>query len=231
MSDHDLSSGNSDVAQNLREIQDNIDAACAAADRDPKDVTLVCVSKNHEADHVRKALVEGRRVFGENRVQESAGKWPGLRAEFSDVQLHLIGPLQTNKVKDAVGLFDVIETVDRPKLARALAKHRDATGNCPDLFIQINTGEEPQKAGIAPADADDFITLCRDELNLPITGLMCIPPVDEEPAPHFLLLGKIADRHNIAIRSMGMSGDYEAAIRFGATHVRIGTAIFGSRGY
>ena len=231
MSDHDLSSGNSDVAQNLREIQDNIDAACAAVDRDPKDVTLVCVSKNHEADHVRKALVEGRRVFGENRVQESAGKWPGLRAEFSDVQLHLIGPLQTNKVKDAASLFDVIETVDRPKLARALAKYRDATGSCPDLFIQINTGEEPQKAGIAPADADDFITMCRDELNLPITGLMCIPPVDEEPAPHFLLLGKIADRHNIAIRSMGMSGDYEAAIRFGATHVRIGTAIFGSRGY
>ena len=231
MSDHDLSSGNSDVAQNLRDIQDNINAACRAVDRDPDAVTLICVSKNHEADHVRAALVKGQRVFGENRVQEAAGKWPGLRDEFPDVELHLIGPLQTNKVKDAARLFDVIETVDRPKLARALAKHRDATGSCPDLFIQINTGEEPQKAGIAPGDADEFIAMCRDELSLPITGLMCIPPVDEEPAPHFLLLGKIADRHGIEIRSMGMSGDYEAAIRFCATHIRVGTAIFGSRGY
>jgi pyridoxal phosphate enzyme (YggS family) len=231
MSSHDLSSDKTDVAANLAEIQGNINAACDAADRNPDDVTLVCVSKNHDADHVRKALVDGRRVFGENRVQEAAGKWQGLRAEFPDIELHLIGPLQTNKLKDAVALFDVIETVDRPKLAKALAKHRDNTGTCPDLFIQINTGEEEQKAGIAPKDADDFITMCREELDLPIIGLMCIPPVDEEPAPHFTLLGKIADRHGLKIKSMGMSGDYEAAIRFGATHVRVGTAIFGSRGY
>lgn len=231
MSDHDLSSANNDVAANLAAIQDNINSACAAVGRDPSGVTLVCVSKNHEADHVRKALQEGRRVFGENRVQEAAGKWPGLREQFSGVELHLIGPLQTNKVKDAVGLFDVIETLDRPKLAHALAKHRDKTGECPDLFIQINTGEEPQKAGIAPADADAFIAMCRNELCLPVRGLMCIPPVNEEPAPHFSLLGKIADRHGLKIKSMGMSGDYEAAIRFGATHVRVGTAIFGSRGY
>ncbi|MCC9621180.1 YggS family pyridoxal phosphate-dependent enzyme [Thalassospira sp. MA62] len=231
MSDHDLSSGVSDVAQNLAEIQDTINAACAAVKRDPDGVTLVCVSKNHPADHVRKALIDGRRVFGENRVQEAAGKWPDLRAEFPDLELHLIGPLQTNKLKDAVELFDVIETVDRPKLANALAKHRDNTGKCPDLLIQINTGEEPQKAGIAPADADAFIKMCLEDHSLPVKGLMCIPPVEEEPAPHFALLGKIADRHNLPIRSMGMSGDFADAIRLGATHVRVGTAIFGSRGY
>ena len=231
MSTHDTASDNNDVAKNLAEIQSNINAACGAVGRNPDDVTLVCVSKNHEADHVRKALADGRRVFGENRVQEAAGKWPALRDEFPDLELHLIGPLQTNKLKDAVELFDVIETVDRPKLANALAKHRDKTGQCPDLFIQINTGEEDQKAGIAPKDADDFIKMCRDELKLPIIGLMCIPPVDEEPAPHFTLLGKIAERHGLKIKSMGMSGDYEAAIRLGATHVRVGTAIFGYRGY
>ncbi|WP_288350349.1 YggS family pyridoxal phosphate-dependent enzyme [uncultured Thalassospira sp.] len=231
MSQSDLSSDKSDVAENLAEIQRNINAACVAAKRDPAEVTLVCVSKNHEADHVREALLEGRRVFGENRVQEAAGKWPGLREEFPDIELHLIGPLQTNKLKDAVALFDVIETVDRPKLANALAKHRDKTGDCPDLFIQINTGEEEQKAGIPPKDADAFIRMCREELELPIKGLMCIPPVDEEPAPHFALLGKIAQKHGLKIKSMGMSGDYEVAIAIGATHVRVGTAIFGSRGY
>lgn len=231
MSDHTLSSGNSDIAANLAEIQQNIDTACAAVGRESSDVTLICVSKNHDAGHVRNALIEGRRVFGENRVQEAAGKWPRLRDEFPDIELHLIGPLQTNKLKDAVALFDVIETVDRPKLANALAKHRGNTGECPDLYIQINIGEEPQKAGIAPADADEFIIDCVERLKLPIRGLMCIPPVDEEPAPHFALLGKIADRHNLPVRSMGMSGDYEAAIRLGATHIRVGTAIFGSRGY
>ncbi len=231
MSDHTLSSGNSDIAANLAEIQQNIDTACAAVGRESSDVTLICVSKNHDAEHVRNALIEGRRVFGENRVQEAAGKWPRLRDEFPDIELHLIGPLQTNKLKDAVALFDVIETVDRPKLANALAKHRGNTGECPDLYIQINIGEEPQKAGIAPADADEFIIDCVERLKLPIRGLMCIPPVDEEPAPHFALLGKIADRHNLPVRSMGMSGDYEAAIRLGATHIRVGTAIFGSRGY
>ncbi|MBO9506822.1 YggS family pyridoxal phosphate-dependent enzyme [Thalassospira sp. A3_1] len=231
MSDHILSSGNADIAANLAKIQQNIDTACAVVGRENSDVTLICVSKNHDAGHVRPALVAGRRVFGENRVQEAAGKWPGLREQFPDIELHLIGPLQTNKLKDAVALFDVIETVDRPKLANALAKHRDNTGECPDLYIQINIGEEPQKAGIAPADADAFIIDCIERLKLPIKGLMCIPPVDEEPAPHFALLGKIADRHGLTIRSMGMSGDYEAAIRLGATHIRVGTAIFGSRGY
>lgn len=233
MSDHTVSfaAGEVDIAANLEHIQHNIDAAAQSVDRDPSEVTLVCVSKTHDADHVRGALVAGRRVFGENRVQEAAGKWPGLKADFPDVELHLIGPLQSNKVKDAVALFDVIETLDRPKLARVLARHLSETGACPDIYIQINTGEEPQKAGIAPRDADDFIVECLETLKLPVVGLMCIPPVDEEPAPHFALLGKIADRHGLKVRSMGMSGDYEAAIRMGATHVRVGTAIFGARSY
>jgi len=229
MSSHDLSSDKTDVAANLAEIQSNINAACDVAGRDPSDVTLVCVSKNHDADHVRKALVDGRRVFGENRVQEAAGKWPGLRAEFPDIELHLIGPLQTNKVKDAVALFDVIETVDRPKLAKALARQRDNTGGCPDLFIQINTGEEEQKAGIAPKDADDFIKMCREELDLPIIGLMCIPPVEEPASLHFALLGKLAKAAGVEKLSMGMSADYALAARLGATSVRVGSGLFGER--
>ncbi|MFH1806487.1 MAG: YggS family pyridoxal phosphate-dependent enzyme [Pseudomonadota bacterium] len=231
MSDHTVSTANVDIAANLAIVQDRIDQASGAAGRNPAEVTLVCVSKTHDADHVRGALDAGRRVFGENRVQEAAGKWPELKAAYAGVELHLIGPLQTNKIKDVIGLFDVIETLDRPKLAESLARQRDKTGICPDLYIQINTGEEPQKAGISPTDADDFIDDCLNRLKLPVRGLMCIPPVDEEPAPHFALLVKIADRHGLNIRSMGMSSDYEAAIRLGATHIRVGTAIFGHRSY
>ncbi len=174
-------------------------------------------------------LDSGHRVFGENRVQEAVSKWPDLRARFPDIELHLIGPLQTNKVAVAVQTFDVIETVDREKLARALAKEMEKTKKHIPVFIQVNTGEEEQKAGIIPADADGFIAYCRDELKLNVTGLMCIPPVDDVPGVHFALLGKIAKRNNIKNLSMGMSGDYETAIHFGATHVRVGTAIFGPR--
>ena len=169
------------------------------------------------------------RVFGENRVQEAHGKWPGLRESFSDIELHLIGPLQSNKVGDAVTLFDVIETLDREKLARALAAERDKGHALPDLFVQVNTGAEPQKAGVLPEEVDAFVQLCREEFSLPIVGLMCIPPVEEEPALHFALLEKIAHRNKLDRLSMGMSSDFETAVEFGATHVRVGSAIFGSR--
>ena len=175
-------------------------------------------------------LEAGQRLFGENRVQEAAGKWPALRSAFPEIELHLIGPLQTNKVAEAVGLFDAIETLDREKLARALAGEMAKQGRRPACFVQINTGEEPQKAGIAPSLADPFIALCRGELGLPVEGLMCIPPQDADPAPHFALLRAIARRNALAGLSMGMSGDFETAIAAGATHVRIGTAIFGARG-
>ncbi|RCK53977.1 alanine racemase [Thalassospira profundimaris] len=231
MSDHNDSSGDVDIVANLATIQQNIDEAASAVGRKSDDVTLVCVSKTHDAPHVRGALVAGRRIFGENRVQEASEKWPELKQEFPDVELHLIGPLQSNKAREAMSLFDVIETLDRPKLARTFARLRDETGQCPELYIQINIGREPQKAGIDPADADDFIRECIHDLALPVTGLMCIPPVDEEPSPHFALLGKIADRHGLKVRSMGMSSDYECAIRLGATHIRVGTAIFGHRAY
>ena len=231
MNDHSVSSGDVYIAANLAVIQKNIDQAATAVGRDSSDVTLVCVSKTHDADHVRGALEAGRRIFGENRVQEAGEKWPLLKQDYEGVKLHLIGPLQSNKAREAMALFDVIETLDRPKLARTFARLRDETGQCPELYIQINIGCEPQKAGIAPEDADDFIRDCIENLKLPVTGLMCIPPVDEEPAPHFALLGKIADRHNLKVRSMGMSGDYETAIRLGATHIRVGTAIFGHRAY
>lgn len=231
MSDHNDSSGDVDIAANLAKIQHTMDEAAAAVNRNSADVTLVCVSKTHDAPHVRGALEAGRRVFGENRVQEAAEKWPGLKQDFPDVELHLIGPLQSNKAREAMSLFDVIETLDRPKLARTFSRLRDETGHCPELYIQINIGQEPQKAGIDPADADGFIRECIEDLALPVTGLMCIPPVDEEPAPHFALLAKIADRHGLKVRSMGMSGDYDCAIRMGATHVRVGTAIFGHRAY
>jgi len=218
------------VAANLAAVK----AAIARAERiwkRPKgSVTLVAVSKTHDAERIRPALDAGHRVFGENRVQEAAAKWPGLRAEYPGISLHLIGPLQTNKVRDAVALFDVIETVDREKLARALAEEFARRGLWRDCLIQVNTGEEPQKAGVAPAEADAFIRLCRDELKLPVRGLMCIPPVDEEPSLHFALLAKIARRNGLEILSMGMSNDFETGVALGATHVRIGTAIFGERG-
>lgn len=220
-----------DIASNLDAVRRQIGAAAQAAGRDPAAITLVAVGKVQPVDRVEAALAAGHRVFGENRVQEAQSKWPRLKEQYPDVELHLIGPLQTNKVRDVVELFDVVETVDRPKLARALAAEMDKRGRQLDCYIEINTGEEPQKAGIVPAEADAFIAECRDDLGLPVKGLMCIPPVDEEPSLHFALLAKIAERNGLSVRSMGMSADYEIAIQFGATHVRVGTAIFGARSY
>lgn len=217
------------LAQRLAAVRARIAEAAQAAARRPEDVTLVAVSKTHDAAAVAAALAAGQRVFGENRVQEAAAKYPPLKARHPDLRLHLIGPLQTNKVKDAVALFDTIETVDRPKLAEALAREMARQGRRPELFIQVNTGEEPQKAGVMPREADGFIEQCRAGLGLAIAGLMCIPPAEEEPSLHFALLREIARRHGLAGLSMGMSGDYDVAIRFGATHVRVGTAIFGAR--
>jgi len=219
------------VTENLATVRSEIETAANSVNRDPTAVTLIAVSKTFDADDIRPVLKAGQRVFGENRVQEAEGKWPQLREEFPDVELHLIGPLQTNKVKHALPLFDVIQTVDRPKLARTLADQMDKTGHRPDCFIQVNTGEEDQKAGIAPADVDGFVAQCRDEFGLPIVGLMCIPPVDEQPAPHFALLSKMADRNGLKGLSMGMSADYQTAVMLGATHVRVGSAIFGKRDY
>lgn len=212
----------------LTEIRSRIAKACADAGRDPADVTLIAVSKVQPLDRVRAVLEEGQRVFGENKVQEAASKWPGFRAEFGEVELHIIGPLQTNKTRQAMELAQAIHSVDRPKLAHAIARIADETGQCPRLFIQVNTGEEPQKAGILPAEADTFIAECRG-LSLPVEGLMCIPPAEEEASLHFALLGKIAARNGLSGLSMGMSGDFEKAIAFGATHVRVGSAIFGQR--
>jgi pyridoxal phosphate enzyme (YggS family) len=218
-----------EIPARLAAITQHIAQAAKDSGRDIGDITLVAVTKTHGAETILPALVAGHRVFGENRVQEAAAKWPALREQFPDLELHLIGPLQTNKVRDAVALFDVIETVDRPKLAQALADELAKAPRRISCYIQVNTGEEPQKAGIAPADADAFIAHCRTKLKLPVAGLMCIPPQDEEPSLHFALLGEIARRNRLDILSMGMSGDYEIAIRMGATHVRIGTAIFGAR--
>jgi pyridoxal phosphate enzyme (YggS family) len=217
------------VAERLTGIKSRIAAAARVAGRSAEDIHLVAVAKTHGAAACLEALAAGQRLFGENRVQEAQGKWPALRARYPDLELHLIGPLQTNKVPDAIALFDVIESVDREKLARALAAERDKGKRLPRLYIQVNTGEEAQKAGIAPSSAPAFIAFCRDELGLPVEGLMCIPPLDEEPAPHFALLAQMARQHELKAISMGMSGDFEIAIRFGATHVRVGTAIFGER--
>jgi len=218
-----------DIGANLRTVEAEIAAAERAAGRTPGTVTLVAVGKAHPSERSRAALEAGHRVFGENRVQEAEGKWPALKDAFPDTQLHLIGPLQTNKVRQALALFDVIETVDRPKLARAIAKEMDRTGRRPDCLVQVNTGNEAQKAGAAPEDADAFIAQCRDEFALPVRGLMCIPPAGDEPSLHFALLREIAKRHELPWLSMGMSADYEVGIAFGATHVRVGTAIFGQR--
>ena len=218
-----------DIRQNLAAVKSRIATAAAATERDPMAVTLIAISKTHGADRIAAAIEAGQTVFGENRVQESEDKWPVLMAAHPHVSLHLVGPLQRNKVKRAVELFDVIQTVDRAKLARALAREMDTADKRPACFIQINTGEEPQKAGILPADADAFIAQCRDEFGLPLTGLMCIPPVGEEAGLHFGLLSEIAKRNGLNHLSMGMSGDFEIAVRFGATHVRVGTAIFGGR--
>jgi pyridoxal phosphate enzyme (YggS family) len=217
------------IARNLAAVNAQVAQATTAAGRAAGAARLVAVSKTHSATAVRAAIGAGHRVFGENRVQEALGKWPALKQEFPDVKLHLIGPLQRNKVRPAVALFDVIETVDRPSLARALADEKARGGRRPDCFIQINTGEEARKAGVAPAGADDFIAACRDDYGLAPLGLMCIPPKDEEAALHFALLGEIARRNSLQGLSMGMSADFETAIRFGATLVRVGTAIFGAR--
>jgi PLP dependent protein len=219
----------SDSAQRLAGILARIGAARKKAIAPAPATTLVAVSKTHGEDRIRPVLEAGQRVFGENRVQEAKAKWPALKAEFPDIQLHLIGPLQSNKAREAVELFDAIHSLDRPRLAHALKAEMERGGHAPDLFIQVNTGEEPQKAGIAPADAPAFIALCRADLKLPVKGLMCIPPADENPAPHFALLRKLAREHDLPWLSMGMSGDFESAIAFGATHVRVGSAIFGER--
>jgi PLP dependent protein len=218
------------VVDNLAAVRARIEAANYAAARLLGSVALVAVSKTHPAAAVQEALVAGHRLFGENRVQEAEAKYPVLREAFPDLVLHLIGPLQTNKIRDALVLFDMIETVDRPRLALGLAREMERTGRRPTCLIEVNTGEEPQKSGVMPEAADAFVVECRDRLGLPIAGLMCVPPLDEEPAPHFALLREIARRNDLETLSMGMSADFETAIRFGATHVRIGTAIFGARG-
>jgi pyridoxal phosphate enzyme (YggS family) len=219
------------IVENLHAVKARMDKAARGADRNPDAdaVALVAVSKVHGAEAVRAALEVGHRLFGENRVQEAQEKWPDLKAAFPDVSLHLIGPLQSNKVREAVALFDVIETVDRPKLAAKLSEEMARQNRTLPCFIQINTGEEPQKAGVLPADVDDFIKSCRDTHGLIIDGLMCIPPQDEEPALHFAFLREIAKRNRISSLSMGMSADFETAIELGATHIRVGTAVFGPR--
>jgi len=218
-----------DVAANLERVSARIQDISEAADRSAEEVVLVAVSKGHGADKALAALRAGHRVFGENRVNEAENKWPPFKAEYPDIQLHLIGPLQTNKARRAVALFDVLQTIDSVKLARVLAKEMDRVGKILPCFIQVNTGEEPQKSGVPPREADVLISQCVGEIGLNVVGLMCIPPVHEEPALHFSLLADIAQRHGLGSLSMGMSADYDVALRFGATHVRIGTAIFGDR--
>lgn len=213
----------------LQTAQAQIAKACQALRRAPQDIALMAVSKTQPAEAITPLLVAGHRLFGENRVQEAQTKWPALREAFPDVKIHLIGPLQTNKVRDAVQLFDGIDSVDRPRLAEALADEMARQGRTLPVLIQVNTGEEPQKAGIPPRDADAFITTCRGDLGLDVRGLMCVPPLDEEPAPHFALLREISRRHHLGVLSMGMSGDFETALEFGATHLRLGTALFGTR--
>ncbi len=217
------------VAERLAEVRARIAEAARAVERDPAEVTLVAVTKTHPREVVEAALAAGQSVFGENRVQEAQDKFPALKSADPKLCLHLIGPLQTNKAADAVALFDVIESLDRPKLARALAKEMAKQGRRPACYVQVNTGEEPQKAGVMPDEADDLVALARDELGLPVAGLMCIPPLEEPPALHFTLLREIAERNGLAGLSMGMSGDYETAVRCGATVVRVGSAIFGPR--
>ncbi len=218
-----------DPARNLAEVKGALEAALKEAGRPPHSVCVTAVSKTHGEDRILPVLEAGHRCFGENRVQEAAGKWPALKQQFPDTELRLIGPLQSNKAGEAVALFDVIESVDRPKIARALAAEMEKQNRRPKLFVQVNTGEEPQKAGIAPGEVDAFLKECREGQGLEIAGLMCIPPLDDDPAPHFALLAKIAARHGLAELSMGMSGDFLIAAQLGATHVRVGTGIFGER--
>ena len=218
-----------EVPARLRLVRQEIALAVEAAGRDPDSVKLVAVTKTVPAQVIEETIEAGQRCFGENRVQEADAKWAALKERHPGIELHLIGPLQSNKVREAVDLFDVIETVDRPKLARALAEEMARADRHPRLFVQVNTGEEPQKAGVLPGEAESFVALCRETFNLTVDGLMCIPPLDEEPAMHFALLAKLAERIGVKELSMGMSGDFARAIAFGATYVRVGTAIFGER--
>jgi pyridoxal phosphate enzyme (YggS family) len=213
----------------IESVRGEIARACREAKRDPASVTLVAVSKTFGADAIAPVIAAGQRVFGENRVQEAKTKWPPLLARHPGLELHMVGPLQSNKAKEAVALFDAIHSVDRPSLCEALAKEIGRQGRKPLLFVEINTGAEPQKAGVLPQDADAFLARCRDLYGLAVAGLMCIPPLEEAPAPHFALTAKIAARNGLKLLSMGMSADYPIAIAFGATHVRVGSAIFGAR--
>lgn len=213
----------------LAEVRRDIDAACREAGRDPAGVTLVAISKTFDAEAIEPVIAAGQRVFGENRVQEAKAKWPPLLTHHAGIALHLVGPLQSNKARDAVALFDAIHSLDRDSLAAALAKEMARQPRRPALFVEINTGAEPQKAGVKPQDADGFIAACRERHGLTIAGLMCIPPFDDAPAPHFALTAQIARRNGLSLLSMGMSADFKIAIAFGATHVRVGTAIFGAR--
>ena len=224
-----MTTDTTEAARRLATIEDAISRAARLTDRDADAVTLIAVSKTQDADAIRPLIAAGQRVFGENRVQEAERKWPELKREFADVELHLIGPLQSNKAKEAVALFDVIHTIDREKIARAIADEISRQGRTLRLFVQVNTGEEPQKAGVMPREAKTFVEFCKSDLKLPIVGLMCIPPVDEEPAVHFAFLAKLAKEAGVQGLSMGMSSDFETAIAFGATHVRVGSAIFGGR--
>ena len=229
MSDAPSADDEAAILQRWHDVRAAIARAAEDAERAAAEVTLVAVSKTFDAPFIVPVLEAGQRVFGENRVQEAKAKWPALRERFDGIELHLIGPLQSNKAKEAVQLFDVIETVDRPSLAEELGRQIARVGRAPRLLMQVNTGEEPQKAGIAPGEADAFLQACRERWGLVIEGLMCIPPADEPPSPHFALLGAIAARHGLTTLSMGMSADFEAAIQMGATHVRVGSAIFGHR--
>ena len=219
-----------DSGARLLAVRREIERACRDAKRDPATVTLVAISKTFEAGAIEPVIGAGQRVFGENRVQEAKAKWPAVKARHGGIELHLVGPLQSNKARDAVALFDVIHSVDRPSLCEALAKEMARQNRRPLLFVEVNTGEEPQKAGVPPEETDAFLKRCREDYGLMVSGLMCIPPVDEPPGPHFALAAKIARRNGLALLSMGMSADFAAAIQLGATHVRIGTAIFGERG-
>lgn len=214
---------------NLHLVRDQIASATKLRKIGSHPVSLIAVSKTHPAEKIRPVIEAGQRLFGENRVQESQGKWPELKAQYADIELHLIGPLQSNKTEDAMALFDVIQTVDREKIAKAISKEARKIGRCPDLYVQVNTGLEPQKAGIAPTEALEFVNHCKQELDLPVIGLMCIPPANENPGPHFALLHQLNVKAGLQNLSMGMSGDYQTAIEFGATHVRVGSAIFGER--
>ena len=218
-----------DSPSRLAAVRREIDDACRAAGRDPASVTLVAVSKTHQAEAIEPVIAAGQRIFGENRVQEAKSKWPPLTAKHPGIALHLIGPLQSNKAKEAVALFDAIHSVDRASLCEALAKEIGRQGRSPLLFAEINTGAEPQKAGVLPQDADAFLAACRETYGLTMAGLMCIPPLDEAPGPHFALTAKIAKRNGLKLLSMGMSADFAVAISLGATHVRVGSAIFGER--